>query len=54
MHKKPDEVSNNQDRWQSRKRSVSLEIRGDEDDVIANPLSDHESDCIVVATRVDR
>ena len=32
----------------------SLEVESDKDDVIANVLSDYESDCIVVATRVNK
>lgn len=48
------EASNNKGGRQPRKRSVSLEIGSDEDDVIANVLSDYESDCIVVATRVNK
>jgi hypothetical protein len=47
------EASNNKGRRQPRKRSVSLEIGSDKDDVIANVFSYHESDCIVVATRVN-
>jgi hypothetical protein len=48
------EVSNNKGRRRPQKRSVSLEIDSDEDDVIANVLSDYESDCIVVASRVNK
>jgi hypothetical protein len=48
------EVSNSKGRRQPQKRSVSLEIDSDEDDVIANVLSGYESDCIVVATRVNK
>jgi hypothetical protein len=48
------EVSNNKGRRRPQKRSVSLGIDSDEDDVIANVLSDYESDCIVVATRVNK
>jgi hypothetical protein len=46
------EVSNSKGRRQPQKCSVSLEIDSDEDDAIVNVLSDYESDCIVVATRV--
>lgn len=48
------EPSRNKGRRQPQKRSVSLEIKSDEDDVIANVLSDYESDCIVIAARVNR
>lgn len=48
------EVSNNKGRRQPQKRSISLEIGSDEEDVIANVFSDYESDCIVVATRVNK
>jgi hypothetical protein len=48
------EVSNSKSRRQPQKCSVSLEIDSDRDDVIANVLSDYESDCIVVATRVNK
>jgi hypothetical protein len=48
------EASNNKGRRQSRQRSFSLELGSDEDHVTANVLSDYESDCIVVATRVNK
>lgn len=48
------EVSINRGCRQSRKRSSSIELGSDEDGVIANVLSDYESDCIVVAARVNK
>ena len=38
------EISNNKGRRKPKKRSINLELGSDEDDVVANVLSDYESD----------
>jgi len=48
------EVSNSKGRRRPQKRSISLEIDGAEDDGLTNVLSNYESDCIVVATSVNK
>lgn len=46
------EVSSRKGRRRRRKRPISLEIEDNVDGVVESSLSDYESDCIVVATRV--
>jgi hypothetical protein len=48
------QVSSHRDRQRLHKRQTSLEIEGDVDGVAENVLSDYESDCIVVATKMNQ